>query len=216
MENKNKIQCIDLGLIEYRKAYELQKCYVQDAITRGQNFLLICEHPAVLTLGRLTNPKHILVSQKLLEEKGIPMIAIDRGGDVTLHAPGQLVIYPILCLQYFGKDLKKYLWQLEQVAIDLLGDFDIVANRLEGKTGVWAQEKKIASIGIGVRKWVTFHGIGININTDLDLFSLIKPCGLDVSMTSLSRIKNKSIKMQDVKIKLLDVFQAVFNVSQGI
>ena len=138
---------------------------------------------------------------------------IDRGGDITLHAPGQLVVYPILDLTNFGKDLRSYLRQLEQVAIDLLGDFDIVASRFSGQTGVWTGKKKIESIGIGVRKWISFHGLAVNVNTDLKLFSMIKPCGLDVEMTSMSQMNKKSIDIEEVKERIVASFCDNFNLN---
>lgn len=218
MPTRQKTICSvkDFGLMDYEKTYELQKKCVQESLAHKRNFLLIGEHPAVLTLGRLAKKEHLLVPEQKLKREKIKILLVDRGGDITLHAPGQLVIYPIFCLEQFGKDLKKYLVQLEQVAIDLLNDFGIVANRLEGKTGVWVKEKKIASIGIGVKKWVTFHGIGINIHTDLELFSFIKPCGLDVSMTSLFKLKKAWIPMEQVKSKALIHFARNFNLDLGV
>ena len=196
----------DLGLIDYKRAYILQKECVDELLGGGFQSLLLCEHPVVLTLGRLADEKNNLISEDELIKRGIKVHHIDRGGDITLHAPGQLVIYPIWNLTDFGKDLRCYLHRLEQVAIDLLGDFDIVVSRLSGQTGVWAGERKIASIGIGVRKWISFHGLAINVNMDLDLFSMIKPCGLDVEMTSISEIKKKTVHMQKVKERIVDHF----------
>ena len=196
----------DLGLIDYKRAYILQKECVDELLGGGFQSLLLCEHPVVLTLGRLADEKNNLISEDELIKRGIKVHHIDRGGDITLHAPGQLVIYPILNLTDFGKDLRRYLHRLEQVAIDLLGDFDIVGSRVSGQTGVWTGERKIASIGIGVRKWISFHGLAINVNMDLDLFSMIKPCGLDVEMTSISEIKKKTVHMQKVKERIVDHF----------
>jgi lipoate-protein ligase B len=118
---------------------------------------------------------------------------------VTLHAPGQLVIYPILDLRIRGKDLKRYLFLLEQVAIDFLREFDILADRILGKTGAWVGDHKVASIGIGVKKWVSFHGLAINLNTDLKLFELIKPCGLDVEMTSVAHLRKAPVDLSAAK-----------------
>ncbi|HNV23700.1 MAG TPA: lipoyl(octanoyl) transferase LipB [Candidatus Omnitrophota bacterium] len=214
MEYQNhQIKCCikDFGMMSYEEAYQLQKRHMEEAVSYQKNFVLLGEHPPILTLGRLTKKEHLLVSRDLLQQKGVAIKDVDRGGDITLHAPGQLVVYPIFCLEQLGKDLKKYLIQLEQVAIDLLNDFGIVANRLEGKTGVWVKEKKIASVGIGVKKWVTFHGIGINIQTDLDLFSFIKPCGLDVVMTSLAELKKDVFSMEEVKSKVITHLVRIFN-----
>jgi len=200
----------DLGLIGYTEAYALQKQYVDELLQGGPQALLLCEHPPVLTLGRLANEKHLLISKEEMLKRGVSAHTIDRGGEVTLHSPGQLVIYPILDLTNFGKNLRSYLRQLEQVAIDLLEGFDIVASRFPGQTGVWVGEQKVASIGIGVRKWISFHGLAINVNTDLELFSMIKPCGLDVEMTSMSAGKGQAIDMEEVKKKMIDCFCKIF------
>lgn len=197
---KEKNGCVlkDLGLVDYHQAYKIQKQCVEELLSGGPQTLIFCEHLPVLTLGRLSNETNILISKQQLTQKGIDVHYVDRGGDVTLHAPGQLVLYPIFDLGHMGKDLRRYLYQLEQVTIDLLGDFDIVANRFSGKTGVWVRDEKIASIGIGVRRWISFHGLAINVTTNLDLFSVIRPCGLDVHMTSMSKIKGE-VNMTQVK-----------------
>lgn len=196
---EQKIQVKDLGIISYTEAYALQRYFVQTVIEGGAPVLLVCEHPAVLTLGRIATEKNILVAKEDLKNRGVELIHIDRGGEVTLHSPGQLVVYSILNLRRYGADLKKYLTKLEQVTIDLLDGFDIVARRIPGRTGVWVGEEKIASLGIGVRRWVSYHGLAINVSNALELFSLIKPCGLDVSVTSLARLKNAKIDMGLVK-----------------
>jgi lipoate-protein ligase B len=200
----------DLGLIEYKQAYCLQKACVEELLSGGAPSLLLCEHPVVLTMGRLADEKNKLISEDELSKRGVAVHPIDRGGDITLHAPGQLVIYPILDLAHFGKDLRRYLFQLEKAAIDLLDDFDIVANRFSGRTGVWTGGKKIASIGIGVRRWIAFHGLSVNVNTDLNLFAMIRPCGLDVEMTSMADIKKQKMAMHKVKEKIVDCFSRNF------
>ncbi len=199
----------DLGLIDYEKAWAVQKKTVEQVIAGQPSTVLLCEHPTVLTLGRLGKTENILYSREELEKRNISLLRIDRGGEVTLHAPGQLVVYPIINLNN-GRDLKSYLIKLEQVTIDLLQDFGIVATRIAGQRGIWVQDNKLASIGIGVRKWVTYHGLGINVNTDLNLFSVIKPCGLDVRMISMKEIKGHPIDMEQVKIKFKRYFEGVF------
>lgn len=199
----------DLGLIDYDTAYQIQKECVERVMGGGPRTLLLCEHPAVITLGRMSREANIL-DREAIERAGIRVISIDRGGDVTLHAPGQLVVYPILNLAQGSRDLRLYMYKLEQVAIDLLKTFGIVANRISGKTGVFAGLNKIASLGIGVRKWVTFHGLAVNVNTDLALFDLIKPCGLDVRMTSMARMKGGEVEIGEVKKKLLECFNYEF------
>ena len=204
----------DLGLIDYDAAYGIQKESVARVLAGGAQALLLCEHPAVITLGRMSQEANIL-NEEAITRQGIRVVPIDRGGDVTLHAPGQLVIYPILNLAQSSRDLRLYMHKLEQVAIALLKSFGIVSSRILGKTGVFVGSEKIASLGIGVRKWVTFHGLGINVNTDLKLFDLIKPCGLDVRMTSIARVKGEAVEMREVKERLVECFGREFGLRIG-
>jgi lipoate-protein ligase B len=202
------MEIIDLGSIDYQEAWSLQRKYVDKVIAnQGNSYLLLCEHPPVLTLGRLADRSHILFSEDKLRQQGIPVIAVDRGGDVTLHAPGQLVVYVIANLQRYGKDLHGYLHQLEQVGIDFLKLFDIMGYRIPGKTGVWVNGRKMISAGIGVKRWISYHGISINIHTDLSLFDMIYPCGMDVSMTSVEQEAGVRPAMEDVKEKVSQLFQ---------
>ncbi len=195
----------DWGVIPYNDAYARQKAIVEGVIAGESDRLICCEHPAVLTLGRMTHPDSLLYTREDILAKGVEIHTIDRGGDVTLHAPGQLIVYPIVNLNNRGKDLKKYMQRLEQLAVDLLNSFGILAESIEGKRGVFTRGKKIVSIGVGVRKWVTYHGLGINVNTDLSLFRLIKPCGLDVTMTSMERELGAKVNIQDVKQRMIDI-----------
>ena len=199
----------DLGFIDYDAAYGIQKECVARVLAGGAQVLFLCEHPAVITLGRLAQEANVL-DLETIRRQGIRVIPIDRGGDVTLHAPGQLVVYPILNLAQSTRDLRLYMHKLEQVTIALLKSFGIVASRISGKTGVFVGPDKIASLGIGVRKWVTYHGLGINVNTDLKLFELIKPCGLDIRMTSIARIKGEVVEMNEVKKRLVECFGREF------
>ncbi|HOW35981.1 MAG TPA: lipoyl(octanoyl) transferase LipB [Candidatus Omnitrophota bacterium] len=201
----------DIGLTDFFQACQLQKKFVQEVIDGGTDILLLTEHAPVLTLGSMATESNILLSGEMVKARGIGIARVDRGGEVTFHGPGQLVVYPILNLNKFGRDLKSYLSKLEQVAIDLLRYFGIVANSVEGKRGVFVGPKKIASIGIGVRKWVSYHGMAINVNTDLRYFSTIKPCGLEVEMTSMERILGKSLSMDAVKGQAINCFCDVFN-----
>ena len=205
-----KIKLEDWGLIEYSQGLKKQKEYVQNVLEGSGDFLIFCEHPAVLTLGRMTNPESLLYQRKDIEAKGISITQVDRGGDVTLHAPGQLVVYPIFNLNNHGKSLKVYMERLEELAVDLLRNFGILAISISGKRGVFVGDDKIISIGVGVRKWVSYHGLGINVNTDLSLFNLIKPCGLNVRMTSMQKLKGHLVPMQDVKVKVIELFQKYF------
>jgi len=204
---KKNIIIEDWGLIEYAKGLLRQRELVQKVIAGGSDHLVLCEHPAVLTLGRMTNPDSLLYQREDIEKRGVMITHADRGGDVTLHAPGQLIVYPIFNLNNQGKDLKAYMEMLEEVAIDLLGNFGILAISTSGQRGVFAGTEKIVSIGVGVRKWVTYHGLGINVNTDLSLFNLIKPCGLNVRMTSMQKLKDQLVSMVDVKAKAVELFK---------
>lgn len=197
---------IDLGVIDYRAAYEIQKSAVADVIAGGCERVFFCEHPAVLTLGRLADQRYILASAHQLKQRAIDVISIDRGGEVTLHAPGQLVVYPVLDLKKHGKDLRQYLYDLEEVSIQFLERYGISSLRNPGKTGVWVGQKKIVSVGVGFKKWVSFHGAGININTDLRLFSLINPCGLGAAMTSVEQIIGKTVDVSKAKENITETF----------
>ena len=172
--------------------------------------LILCEHPAVLTLGRMTKPDSLLYQREDILKWGVMIETADRGGDVTLHAPGQQIVYPIFNLNNHGKDLKAYMEKLEEVAVDLLKNFGILAISNSGKRGVFVGNDKIISIGVGVRKWVAYHGLGINVNTDLSLFNLIKPCGLDVRMTSMKKLIGRDVPIKDVKARIIEQFTGHF------
>ncbi|MDP8265537.1 MAG: lipoyl(octanoyl) transferase LipB [Candidatus Aceula meridiana] len=200
----------DLGLIDYNQAYRRQKQALSGVISGGENVLFLCEHPAVFTLGRLDKKDNFSCSLREIEKKNIPVVPIDRGGKITFHGQGQLLVYPIFDLNCFGKDLKFFMHQMEEVLIDFLQEFGIVANRVPGHTGAWVKDKKIASIGIGVRKWVSYHGLAVNLNTNLDSFRMIKPCGLNVEMTSLEKQLGYKINMPQAKQKMIRCFQKIF------
>lgn len=209
-ETLNECELLDLGLIDYDKAYSLQKTLVQEVINGQRPKLILCEHPPILTLGRLADRSNLLLREEDIRAKGVMISDIDRGGEVTLHSPGQLVAYPILDLKNYQKDLKNYLTSLEDVIVDFLGNFGIVGRRFPGQTGVWVKDQKIASLGIGVSKWVCFHGLAINVNTHLEYFKLIKPCGLDVEMTSMKKITGQEISMKEAKDQLVFCFSKKF------
>lgn len=203
----------DWGLLDYQEAYARQKALVNRVIAGENPHLVLCEHPAVLTVGRMTKADSILWPAENIKAAGVSVVSIDRGGDITLHAPGQLVVYPIFNLNDRGRDLKIFLEDLEQVVIDLLKEFDILAGSIQGQRGVWTGKDKIASIGIGVRKWVSYHGVGLNVNTDLSLFRMIRPCGLDVAMTSIAKLKGAPVDMAAVKSKMVRHFSERFGLS---
>ena len=209
----------DLGVMPYGEALELQRRLAEDRIAqRIPDTLLLVEHPAVITLGRGTKQTSLPIDPEALRARGIDVFEIERGGDVTYHGPGQLVGYPIIDLQQHKPDLHWYLRQLEQVLIDALGTFGIPAERNAGYTGVWTRGRKIASIGIHVRQWVTWHGFALNVTTDLSPFSLIVPCGIpDVVMTSVVKESGLGTKwpgdldhMSAVREQVVHSFKATF------
>lgn len=212
---QKQLVVIDLGLIGYEEAYAFQKQCVDKVLNDADPFLLLCEHPAVLTKGRMTKNEHILLDQHALQKRGVEVQNIDRGGDVTLHAPGQLVVYPIINLTDYGRDLKIYLRKLEDVAMGVLKRYGISPRREPGQTGVWVEEKKVVSLGIGVKRWVSFHGVGINVNTDLAHFSMIKPCGLNVEMNSMAHILGHPLEMKKIKETVVQEFLELFHLVKG-
>ncbi|GBD31452.1 MAG: octanoyltransferase [Gemmatimonadales bacterium] len=184
------LEVVGLGRIPYTEALELQRRLAKERIEkrRKNDLLLLVEHPPVVTLGRGFRPEHLSTPQALLQARGIEVHEIERGGDVTFHGPGQLVGYPIFDLTEHRTDLHWFLRQLEQALIVALEEFGIEAGRREGYTGVWVLDRKIASIGIHVRQWVTWHGFALNVTTDLSYFDLIVPCGIPgVRMTSIQK-----------------------------
>src|SRR5690242_13516268 len=179
-----------LGLLEYGKALEYQRAVAQARIagTIAEDVLLLVEHPPVVTLGRSAKLQHLLASPELLAARGVEQFEVERGGDVTFHGPGQLVGYPIIDLKRHRRDLHWYLRQAEGARIVALADYGIVGERSQGQTGVWTEGRKIASIGVHARDWVTWHGFALNVTTDLSYFDLMVPCGIaEVTMTSIER-----------------------------
>ena len=213
MERMVKCKVLNLGLVNYEKAYYLQKrLHKFRREGRIDDILILLEHEPVVTIGRGGKKDNILVSEEFLQSKGIRVFEIDRGGDVTLHCPGQLVGYPILDLKFHGENIHRYLRNLEEVIIRSLKVYGIDGQRIENHTGVWVGEKKIASIGIGIKGWVTFHGFSLNINSDLSYFSLIRPCGFESrAVTSMSEILGSPVEPKDFHYQLIEHFGKVFN-----
>lgn len=180
---------VDLGLREYAEALSFQRAMAVARLERrlAHDVLLLVEHPPVITLGRSSKAAHLVASPELLAARGVAVHEVERGGDVTFHGPGQLVGYPIIDLTGHRQDLHWYLRQLEAVLIAAVGTFGVPAERNPGKTGIWTQGRKLASIGVHARQWVTWHGFALNVSTDLGYFDLMVPCGIpDVTMTSLA------------------------------
>ena len=180
----------NLGLVPYAEALELQRAAARARLDKriDEDVLILLEHPPVVTTGRGTSAGNLLLGKDALAARGIELFDVERGGDVTFHGPGQLVGYPIIDLTRHTQDLHWYLRQVEQVLIDALASFDIRAERNPGKTGVWTGGRKIASIGVHARQWVTWHGFALNVTTDLSYFDVMVPCGIPgVTMTSIER-----------------------------
>ena len=206
-----RLRCCDLGLVEYGRALALQEaCVEQRRRGDGQDTLLLLEHPPVYTLGRGADARFVLNPGQ------VPVQRVSRGGQVTFHGPGQLVGYPILALFGRRRDVHAYIRRLEDVVIQTLASYGLPARRREGLTGVWCGEDKIASIGVGIRRWVTFHGFALNVDPDLSYFDRIVPCGLaDVRMTSMARALGRPISVQAVKSRLVETFAATFGYHAG-
>lgn len=185
-----ELDVLGIGRMAYGDALELQRALAQARIekTLERDVLILVEHPPVVTLGRTTERRHLITPETVLRQRGVELFDIERGGDVTFHGPGQLVGYPIYDLSEHKQDLHYFLRQLEEALIRALDRLGIAGERREKLTGVWTENRKIASIGVHVKKWVTWHGFALNVTTDLSYFDLIVPCGISgVQMTSIQR-----------------------------
>lgn len=218
---KNKtIKIIDLGHKSYSESFEVQVNYFNGTISLKRsnrkmdnpqpthNYLLWVEHPPVFTLGKSGKMEHLLVDKEALAEKGIEFYQTNRGGDITFHGPGQLVVYPIFDLDNFFTDIHKYLRFLEEAVIETLKEYGLNGSRSQGETGVWLEvgtpfARKICAMGVRASRWVTMHGLAFNINTDLSYFDHIVPCGIQgKGVTSLSKELGREIGLEEVKEKL--------------
>jgi len=215
MENQSisrKLIVCDLGLIDYKKAWDLQlKFHQKRRLGEIEDILFLCEHPHTYTLGKIAEKKNLLYSESELKKKNINVYDIDRGGDITYHGPGQIIGYGILNLGEWKKDTHLYLRSLEEVVIKTCKEYEINSGRNDKFTGVWIQNRKICAIGIKVSRWVTMHGFAFNVNTDLSLFNGIIPCGIqDKAITSLSAELKKDQEINIVKDKVINNFKDVF------
>lgn len=223
-----EVEYQNLGLIDYKEAWDYQekifKATVDQKIQirKGEtneptrNYILFCEHPHVYTLGKSGKKEHLLLNEENLEKKEAKYYEINRGGDITYHGPGQLVVYPIFDLDHFFSDIHKYLRYLEEAVIQTLAIYGIQSGRVEGLTGVWIDgdkptARKICALGVKSSRWVTMHGIGFNVNSDLSYFSNIVPCGIeDKSVTSMKHELGKTVDFEEVssilKEKLAEQF----------
>ncbi len=207
-----RINVYQPGTISYDQAYRLQRELRRRVIDgRTAETLLLLEHPPTVTIGRSGNSDNILVSPERLAELGVSLFFTDRGGDVTCHGPGQLVAYPILDLAKRGRDARRYINQLEEVIIRTLDHFSIRGSRDEEHAGIWVGNNEIAAIGINLRRWVSAHGLALNVNTGPRLFSLINPCGFtDRQAVSISQLLSGPVDMKEVTEIFLTHFSDVF------
>ncbi len=204
------------GLTDYDEALQLQRRLARARVegALANDILLLLEHPRVITLGRGARAANVTTPRELLRRRGVAVRDIERGGDVTYHGPGQLVGYPILDLRGHRQDLHWYLRQLEALLIRALDTYEIDGVRVPGYTGVWVQNRKIASIGVHVTRWITFHGFALNVTTDLADFDLIVPCGIDaVQMTSIESEIGHPVEMRAVAERVSEAFEHIFKVA---
>lgn len=201
------------GLVEYGKAYQMQIEFHQRRVQGEiEDTLILLEHPPTITVGKNGKLENVLVSNDSLEKEGVTLFFTNRGGDVTYHGPGQLVIYPIIDLRDRCKDVHKYVHDLEEVVIRTVKDLSIDASRDENHAGVWVKDEELAAIGVRVSKWVTMHGCALNVKTHLEHFSLINPCGFsDRKATSITSLLSRDVPMEMVRQTLIANFAAVFS-----
>lgn len=230
-----KVVFQDLGRIRYQEAWDLQEDRLQEVVARKlhnrtlrkdgmpeipqHHYLLFCEHPPVYTLGKSGSVDHLLLSEEELKAQGFEFFKINRGGDITYHGPGQIVGYPIFDLDEFFTDIHKYVRYLEEAVILTLADYGITGTREEGFTGVWLKgtdeqpKRKICAIGVHLKRWVTMHGFAFNINSNLNHFNNIVPCGItddDKAVTSMEKELGHELDISEVKDKLKNAFASLF------
>jgi lipoyl(octanoyl) transferase len=243
--DKQKVICKDLGIIDYKTAWDYQEellqqnVKVKSAIRNSQlvisegsgsssinhelstiNYFLFCEHPPVYTLGKSGKMEHVLMSEAELAANNIQFFNTNRGGDITFHGPQQVVGYPILDLENFYTDIGKYLRNLEEVIILTIAEYGIKGERSSGETGVWIEpgikgkERKICAIGVRCSRWITMHGFALNVNTDLNYFNNIIPCGIqNKQVTSVEKELGTKVDYEEIKRKIQQNFETVFGVT---
>jgi len=222
----------DLGLVDYQKAWDRQEEWFHQLVDfkrdpsgrkRPPQYLLFCEHPHVFTLGKRGDEKNLLIAKDFLNKIQATYYKTNRGGDITYHGPGQVVGYPILDLEMLGIGLKQYVALLERVMIGLLQKYGISASPMKGATGVWldadhpGKARKICAIGVRSSRYVTMHGFALNVNTDLDYFTYINPCGLNTrgGVTSMEKELGRELHMQEIKDELRQIFMEQFQLQGG-
>lgn len=221
----NKIHFQDLGLINYKEAWDYQ-IKLFEGLLKNKNseiqnhvhYLLFCEHPHVFTIGKNGNHSNLLINKQVLNEKGIEYYHIDRGGDITYHGPGQQVVYPIFDLDEFGINTREYVFKLEEAVILLLSKYNIQAGRLEGAAGIWLdaaipqKSRKICAVGVKSSRRITMHGIALNVNTDLSFFNYMNPCGfVDKGVSSIQKESGQYVDLSQLKQKLIESILSQFD-----
>ncbi|MDE6353003.1 MAG: lipoyl(octanoyl) transferase LipB [Muribaculaceae bacterium] len=219
-----KVEFIDCGIKPYREMWDMQLTLFNEllALKREkkpieQEYVLMVEHEPVYTMGRHANPANMLISREMLQQDGIECINIERGGDITFHGPGQLVVYPIIDLQEHYVGVKQYVWMLEETVIRTLAKYGIKGERIEDATGVWIGkgtpgERKICAIGVRVSHSITMHGFALNVSTDLNYFNRINPCGfIDKGVTSIEAELHKKVDINSVKYDIQSILNALLN-----
>jgi len=215
--NDRRLNIVNIGNCEYDRAFDLQKDLHARAVAdaAGPAYLVLVEHPPVITLGRSADTAHVLLSEEQLAKRGVTLRKVDRGGDVTYHGPGQLVAYPIMRLSGARRNVHGYFRSLEESVINLLGEYGITANRQTGLTGVWVGDEKICAMGVAIRRWTTYHGLALNVNPDLGHFALITPCGIvGKGVTSMSRLLGRDVPMEEVADRYVRHFAAEFEFAE--
>ncbi|HUX84173.1 MAG TPA: lipoyl(octanoyl) transferase LipB [Chitinophagaceae bacterium] len=233
-ESQQEVTVLDLGLIGYRKAWEIQEQLLQENLRIKEqkrldpqqfagfstnHYLIFCEHTPVYTLGKSGKAEHLLATPVQLRDRGIEFVETNRGGDITYHGPGQIVGYPILDLERFRPDIGYYLRSLEETIIRAIAPYGITGDRSSGETGVWldpqdkAKARKICAMGVRCSRWITMHGFALNVNTDLSYFSGIIPCGIsDKQVTSMEKELGRPVLLQEVRGRIRKAFGEVFGV----
>ena len=220
--NRPKVKYHPIGSVDYKEAWDFQESLFnaiilakQQGVLNSSSHLITCEHPHVFTLGKSGKKDHLLADENSLNAIDATFYQINRGGDITYHGPGQLVVYPILDLDQFFTDIHKYMRFLEEAVILTLAEYGIIGHRIEGLTGVWIdleKPRKIAAFGVKSSRWVTMHGIGFNVNTDLSYFDQIIPCGIsDKQVTSMQQELGYRLDMDVVTVQLVEHLRLLFD-----
>lgn len=216
---------IETGIVDYKNCWDQQESLlekvVQDRIINGapsqQNYFLLVEHPPVYTLGKSGDPDNLLISPEFLEKIGASLYQTNRGGDITFHGPGQIVGYPILDLENYHTGIREFIWKMEEAIIQTIAEFGLKGDRKQSATGVWLDidnlqlARKICAIGVRVSHFVTMHGFALNVNTDLQYFRYINPCGFaTMAVTSLQQELGREVEMEEVKMILKEKFNGIY------